>query len=76
MQPRSEIVSVLCLTAVLLCGCACGVPKRGDGALENRAFATRASAPLAQGLTSGAQPEEVGRRARAAVFRDYGRYYK
>jgi len=78
MQARSEIATVLCLTTILLSGCACGLPKQEDGALENRAFAAGKSARLAQDtrLTSGGQPEEVDPVKRAAAFRDYGRYYK
>ena len=78
MPPRSQIATVLCLTAILSSACACGVPKQEDGALENRGFAAGTRARLAQGtrLRSGGQPEEVDRHKRAAAFRDYGRYYK
>jgi len=81
MPPRFWIAAVLCLTAILLAGCACGLPKPEDGALGNRASGADAGALVVRATARtheklGAQGEQGERLKRAAAFQDYGRYYK
>jgi hypothetical protein len=79
MQPRFGIAAVLCFTAILVAGCACGLPKPEDGALGHRASGAGALVAQETGRTQenlGGQPQEVHRLKRAAAFHDYGRYYK
>ena len=77
MQPGFGIATVLCLTATLLAGCVCGLPKPAeDGAPGNRASGADTGALIARetGRTqgnSGGQHEELDRLKRAAAFRDY-----
>ena len=80
MPPRFWIATVVCLTAILLAGCACGLPKPEDGALGNRASSAEAAALVVQATSRtqeklGAQAEQRVSLKRAA-FQDYGRYYK
>jgi len=72
MPPRFWIATVVCLTAVLLTGCACGLRKPEDGALGNRASSADALALVVQATGRAEQGEPLKR----AAFQDYGRYYK
>jgi hypothetical protein len=73
MPPRFWIAAVLCLTALLLAGCTCGLPKPEDGARGNRASGAGAAALV---VRATGRAEQGQRLERAAAFQDYGRYYK
>ncbi len=64
MQFRFEIATVLYFTATLSVGCACGLAARPDGAMDHLV------------ATETRHIEDNGHIRRAAVFREYGRYYK